>query len=963
MKKRWISRILILCMCMGIQIPQPVSAAANYNEEDVTWIGTTSEYKKTVDSFFDANGYRVMPIGEVGKDGYLENKKYGIVDRKGAWIAQPIYDEIEALYPHEYEGKFKIKNDMKPTETIFVNGYVQATRNGKMGLLDTKGKEVIPCKYDAVGMPSEGISRLIVNNPKDGSSYLGYWSLDKGKEIVNPNKYIISSKDASYATAAYGIWTSTPMPDEEGKYFMAYDFNDGYALVPTGKRTTVTMVSISGNYGKANTYQENPNGRNTISYELVYAQIIDKNGKEILPKAYPYLHGGYMTYYPQVGPYMVYHEVSKKLLHMKSDAGDDIMYKSHVVGGVVGTKGIVIPARYHGGIVGNAAVGWKPIDAEIQLLPELSLVITDKCATTEFKESGSKRGAINFKNKTVIPFKFFGGLGYSARSNVLFDINYVYRPDGTKVSNIKGKSTQIKNGYSDTYFGSPVNGHVTITESTASYDFGADTKFTIKSIVSVKTGKKYSHKNLLGSEGSSVSTKNTIWINKGDKKNPKWGLVDLNGKVLLPFEYKEIVAGDNWTAAEESYALVKKGDKWGMVDTKGKVLLSCSYRSIDSPTDGYQRIRDYATGKYGVYSIKAKKVTTPCQFDLFTIKYNPLAWGAIAGTTTMSMGKSLYALLNMDTGTIITANYLSMKPSSRGLFYNTYGDRFGPDGRIVFPREEKTEDMTLIVKDKKVGYIPATRLARKGVPLPNTPRVEKDTESKEKPITTKAYLVDNPEKRLYKVGEGFDIKGLIVHYEDATGARIVADNKELTFYTSKTVELTQGRPFTTTGIKDIEVLYKGEKVGTFDVKVIEDSKGDILGTGDYYMQIFGKYLYPVYNGGVYHMELSDKMPKEPFHVKLVDYSDKNGPMYTIAYDGTYIGQPSSSDGDQLMSTLVPHRWRINQYSTFSTIRDYGSQKLLVNASGKKKENGTKITVWSYTGSAPEHAKIKLIKAD
>ena len=111
------------------------------------------------------------------------------------------------------------------------------------------------------------------------------------------------------------------------------------------------------------------------------------------------------------------------------------------------------------------------------------------------------------------------------------------------------------------------------------------------------------------------------------------------------------------------------------------------------------------------------------------------------------------------------------------------------------------------------------------------------------------------------------------------------------------------------------------------------------------------------------MELSDKKPKEPFRVKLLDYDDKNGPMYTIAYDGTYIGQSSSSNGDQLISTLVPHRWRINQYSSFSTIRDYGNQKLLVNASGKKKENGTKITIWSYTGSAPEHAKIKLIKVN
>lgn len=95
--------------------------------------------------------------------------------------------------------------------------------------------------------------------------------------------------------------------------------------------------------------------------------------------------------------------------------------------------------------------------------------------------------------------------------------------------------------------------------------FIALTKDTIKNIVSVKTGKKYNHKNLQGSDGSFVSTKNTIWINKGDKKKPKWG----------------------------------------MVDAKGKVLLSCKYSSIDPPTEGYQRIRDYATGKYGAYSIKA----------------------------------------------------------------------------------------------------------------------------------------------------------------------------------------------------------------------------------------------------------------------------------------------------------------------------------------------------------------------
>jgi len=129
------------------------------------------------------------------------------------------------------------------------------------------------------------------------------------------------------------------------------------------------------------------------------------------------------------------------------------------------------------------------------------------------------------------------------------------------------------------------------------------------------------------------------------------------------------------------------------------------------------------------------------------------------------------------------------------------------------------------------------------------------------------------------------------------------------------------------------------------------------------MQILGKYVYPVPGGGILWLELSDKKPDKPFTVKLINYNKERGPMYSIEYDGRSIGQPSSKNGDQLRSAAITHAWRINKYSKFCTIRDYGNQKLLVNASGAKSDNGTKVTVWSYTGSAPEHGKVIFIKAD
>ena len=109
------------------------------------------------------------------------------------------------------------------------------------------------------------------------------------------------------------------------------------------------------------------------------------------------------------------------------------------------------------------------------------------------------------------------------------------------------------------------------------------------------------------------------------------------------------------------------------------------------------------------------------------------------------------------------------------------------------------------------------------------------------------------------------------------------------------------------------------------------------------------------------MELSDEKPEKPFTVKLVNLDEDRGPEYTIAYDGTYICQPSSKDGDQLQSSRIPHRWRINKYSSFCTIRDYGNQKLLVNASGVTRKNTTKVIVSSLTGSAPDNAKITFIE--
>lgn len=919
MKKRLISTLLILCIAMTL-LPFPTMAAENQNyyDEDVTWLGTTTEYQKTLKTFFDDSGLRKVEV----------NGKYGLVDKNGAFIVQPIYEEIKAYYMHKENGKTVSTDQNLRAEKIFVDGYVQVKRNGKMGLLNNKGKEVIPCNYDAVGLPSEGICRISKNTK--GKTYIGYWSLTQGKEIVAPNKYVLPSGYEDLGDPEGGTLLAFDMPDiGEDRIAVMFDFFDGYALVPTGKEVTVT--------------EESTNERDSRVRTLVYAQIIDKNGKEVL-KGGPYtfnIDPPIIKAYPQAGPYMVYDQLSTKRIRMKTDTGGEITFKSHLESGIVGPKGIIVKAQYHGGIWGNAATGWYPPGAQMKIIPELSLALTLNCGYDGIKESAAKIGVINFSNKVIIPFGSNGDLYYDPESKVFITElgKPIYKPNGTKIS-----GTEKRSNYN------VVNGYAICGEK------GDDTgNFVLspKIIISVKTGKTYSIASIKGSVCSTVSAADTLWV----KKDNKWGLINLSGKTILPFEYEDVNLGD-WQNKSKPYALAKKSGKWGMVDIKGKVLLECKYRSIESGDDGYFNIQDSGTGKYGIYNYNTFKVTTQCIMEgkINNAIFLEYGWGSIGGTIPVNVGNSLNALFDMDTGKQVTSTYLVMKPARRGLFYNTYYDYFGPDGRIVFNRAEDPEYYTIVVKNGKVGSINTSRL-KIGGKLPTAAYVKPVPEK----ITPKSYLVAYPENRIYMIGDGFDIKGLIVQYSDENGVRSIIDNSKLRFYMGN-VELTQGKAFTTGGVKTVEVRYNGKKVDTFDINVIPKSAGNILKDGDYYMQILGKYIYPVNANGTLWLELSDKKPDKPFTVKLINYIEDRGPAYAISYNGINIGQPSSQNGDQLRTAASTHVWRINKYSNFCTIRDYGNQKLMVNASGASSKNGTKVTVWKYTGSAPEHAKIKFIQS-
>jgi hypothetical protein len=208
------------------------------------------------------------------------------------------------------------------------------------------------------------------------------------------------------------------------------------------------------------------------------------------------------------------------------------------------------------------------------------------------------------------------------------------------------------------------------------------------------------------------------------------------------------------------------------------------------------------------------------------------------------------------------------------------------------------------------------------------------------------------------VGEPFEIAGFKVVYVDIYGDGEDITNKiELKV---NNVKIYDGYKFTQAGEKTVDCYYEGKLKNSFKISVIPNDES-LLETGYYYLQINSKYIYPV-SAGWYWLELSDQKPEKPFYIELVRVTDRDGPKYNITYEGESFVQYGNKNGEQLRSGST-YYWRIDKHDNYISIRDYNTQKLLVNASGAKYDNKTKITVWSYPDSVPAHAKITFIKAD
>ena len=91
-------------------------------------------------------------------------------------------------------------------------------------------------------------------------------------------------------------------------------------------------------------------------------------------------------------------------------------------------------------------------------------------------------------------------------------------------------------------------------------------------------------------------------------KNGKYGIINFDGKEILPCEYDEIYELNK----VKNSLITLKNNKKGLVDTKGNVIIENKYKEIDSLTSKYENgyIVENDEGKYGVIekNIRVSKI-------------------------------------------------------------------------------------------------------------------------------------------------------------------------------------------------------------------------------------------------------------------------------------------------------------------------------------------------------------------
>lgn len=461
-----------------------------------------------------------------GRSRVFHNGHVGFVNEQFCLMVRCKYEDVESelMLPQEYDWGFD-------SETA----YVIIEKNNKKGVLNSSGNLIISPSYDQINVLSDNNSVVFVCGVKDGShsayrsSYS--WSLlnDRGSKLIDSSKEIIHMGFSIIAVKS-----------DEGKYSIS-DFN--------GKRMCDSFFDSVLSFGivsctPARCSWETPKKVEGINYAIVENDgkygIIDNRGRLLIQPKYLSLSIQKNNQFQADGVLINAYEQrivgrNDSVLIIKEDYesvemldnGLLLVSKNNLFGCINQIGTIIIPLKY------------KSLVYQNNLLIAVYYDETDETY---------KRGVLDFQEKEIVPFC-------------------------KQIDEIKIES-EIILYKQDWHWGAYTLQGQVICEPI--YDHIV---YVAHNLIKVgMDGKDYeSYEDYYWEDGEHYDFTN---YNKYSIIN--WGLIDNNGNVILPIEYRAIA-----DKVINGLVEIRSNKKLGYVDITGRILLEPTYKSIGDFIDGY----------------------------------------------------------------------------------------------------------------------------------------------------------------------------------------------------------------------------------------------------------------------------------------------------------------------------------------------------------------------------------------
>lgn len=303
---------------------------------------------------------------------------------------------------------------------------------------------------------------------------------------------------------------------------------------------------------------------------------------------------------------------------------------------------------------------------------------------------------------------------------------------------------------------------------------------------------------------------NTVWYEENVlkvQKDNKTGLINLEGKELLPCEYDEITT----LIGTKNSLLLKQGDKYGLADDKGSVVIPVEYEEIMAMGTDYQE--GYIIkkdGKYGVIGFDKQSILEPKYEEVKPVTGNNMYVVKEDGTLKL-IQKSGETVLDKGFNNITDIHEQNIVVENKGKYgiLNTAGET------KVEPTYEEIQyafGTNYIVKRNGKYGIVNTEGETKVEPTYNSLSYNKEAG---------ILLGSKDELDTDFINESFEVKltGILAEMNTQKGYMKVRTDKKDTYYNFKFEEKTAKDIFTT------NTLFVIEKDGKYGY---EDKDGKVI---------------------------------------------------------------------------------------------------------------------------------------